>query len=172
MAHPYDYPWLVFTVTGELDMSRIDELDEMVGSAFDAPPVNAIFDLSGVSFMDSSALRWFLKVQDRTDLSAGQLRLIAPADGHFQRLLSLTGLADRFAVFPTRFEAEESAVEPVNDLDDPGANLPDQQVAADPTLLDAEIWEPSPAPGFTEWAGLRHWLTVKWRTRSSRVTGA
>ena len=120
--------------------------------------------------MDSSALRWFLKVQDRTDLSVGQLRLIAPADGHFQRLLSLTGLVGRFAVFPSRIEAEETAVEPANDIDDPGANLPDQQVAAGRILLDAEIWEPAPAAGYTEWAGLGHWLTDKWRARSSRVT--
>jgi anti-anti-sigma factor len=172
MANANDSPWLLFTVTGELDLSRIDELDEMVGTAFDAARVNAIFDLSGVSFMDSSALRWFLKVQDRTDLSAGQLRLIAPANGHFQRLLSLTGLVGRFAVFPTRFEAEETAVEPANDIDDPGANLSDQQVVAGPTVLDGEIWEPDPVAGYTEWAGLGQWLTDKWRARRSRVIRA
>jgi len=148
MANPNDSPWLVFTATGELDMSRIDELDEMVASAFDAAPINAIFDLSGVSFMDSSALRWFLKVQDRTDLSAGQLRLVAPADGHFQRLLSLTGLVDRFAVFPTRIEAEATAVESTGDIDGPVATLSDRgpRVAARPTI-DGPIWERATAAG-------------------------
>jgi anti-anti-sigma factor len=150
VANPNDSPWLVFTITGELDMSRIDELDAMVGPAFAAARVNAIFDLSGVSFMDSSALRWFLKVQDRTDLSAGQLRLVAPADGHFQRLLSLTGLVDRFAVFPTRIEAEETAVESANDIDDPVATTADQQLAERPTLLELRFRERATAAGYTE----------------------
>ena len=128
MANPDDSPWLVFTFTGELDLSRLDELDEMVGTAFAGERVNAIFDLSGVSFMDSSALRWFLRIQDRTDLCRGQLRLIAPADGNFQRLLSLTGLVGRFAVFLTTAEAEAAPARSPDENDDLLATLPDRRV--------------------------------------------
>jgi anti-anti-sigma factor len=128
MANPNDSPWLVFTFTGELDLSRLDELDEMVGTALVGERVNAIFDLSGVSFMDSSALRWFLKIQDRIDLCRGELRLIAPSDGHFQRLLSLTGLVGRFAVFPTRPEAEAAPARSPADTDDLLATLSDRSV--------------------------------------------
>lgn len=169
MANPNDSPWLVFTVTGELDMSRIDELDEIVGSAFEAARVNAIFDLSGVSFMDSSALRWFLKVQDRTDLSAGQLRLVAPKEGHLQRLLSLTGLVGRFAVFPTRIEAEETPLEPADGIEAPAAD-PDGQATARRTPLGAEIWEHAPVAGY-EWEGLGLAADER-RSRTNRVTRA
>jgi anti-anti-sigma factor len=149
MANPNDSPWRVFVVTGEVDMSRIDELDELVGTAFDGARVNAIFDLSGVSFMDSSALRWFLKVQDRIDLSAGQLRLVAPSDGQFQRLLGLTGLADRFSVFPSRIEAEATAVDATDGIEDLVATLSDQRARAvtRPTPFDNAIWEQASAAG-------------------------
>lgn len=149
MANPNDSPWRVFVVTGELDMSRIDELDELVGSAFDGARVNAIFDLSGVSFMDSSALRWFLKVQDRIDLSTGQLRLVAPSDGHLQRLLGLTGLADRFSVFPSRIEGEATAVDATDGIEDLVATLSNQRARAEtrPTPFDSAIWEQASAAG-------------------------
>jgi len=107
MAGSVGSPWLVLQLSGELDMSRSDELNAMAATAFGAERVNAIFDLSDVAFMDSSALRWLLKVQDRADQSGGCLRLVAPEGGSLLRLLSLTGLADRFAVFPTRAEAEQ-----------------------------------------------------------------
>jgi anti-anti-sigma factor len=101
------FSWVVLTLSGELDMSRSDELDEMAATAFSGEQVNAIFDLSDVAFMDSSALRWLLKVQERADQTGGRLRLVAPEGGSLLRLLSLTGLADRFEVFPTRTDAEQ-----------------------------------------------------------------
>ena len=144
MANLNDSPWLVFKVSGELDMSRIDELEELVGSALDGARVNAIFDLSGVSFMDSSALRWFLKVQDRIDLSTGLLRLVAPPEGHFERLLALTGLVDRFAVFPTRIEAEETAVDATDGIDDRSITLTDQRARAGTEQQNQPRLIPSP----------------------------
>ena len=109
MAGSVGSPWVVLQLSGELDMSRSDELDAMAATAFSGGPVNAIFDLSDVAFMDSSALRWLLKVQDGADQSGGCLRLVAREGGSLLRLLALTGLADRFAVFPTRADAEQLA---------------------------------------------------------------
>ncbi len=100
-------PWVVLALSGDLDMSRSDELDAMSASTFGAEKVNVILDLSAVAFMDSSALRWLLKVQDLADQTGGCIRLVAPDSGSLIRLLALTGLADRFAVFPTRTEAEQ-----------------------------------------------------------------
>lgn len=107
MAGSVGSPWVVLALSGDIDMSRSDELDAMTASTFGAGKVNAIFDLSAVSFMDSSALRWLLKLQDLADETGGCLRLVAPEEGSLVRLLSLTGLADRFAVFPTRMDAEQ-----------------------------------------------------------------
>jgi anti-sigma B factor antagonist len=107
MAGSIPSPWVVLPLSGELDMSRSDELDGMAATAFSGVQVDVIFDLSDVAFMDSSALRWLLKVQERADQTGGRLRLVAPEGGSLVRLLSLTGLADRFAVFPTRTDAEQ-----------------------------------------------------------------
>ena len=111
--------WVVLALSGDLDMSRSDELDVITATTFGAEKVNAIFDLSAVAFMDSSALRWLLKVQDLAVETGGRLRLVAPEEGSLVRLLSLTGLADRFAVFPTRTDAEQPSpgmTEAVDDL--------------------------------------------------------
>jgi anti-anti-sigma factor len=118
MAGPVGSPWVVLTLNGELDMSRSDELDGMAANVFSDDQVNAIFDLSDVAFMDSSALRWLLKVQEGADQTGSRLRLVAPEGGSLLRLLSLTGLADRFAVFPTRTDAEQPSPDMTESSDD------------------------------------------------------
>jgi anti-anti-sigma factor len=99
-------------------MSRSDELDGMAANVFSGDQVNAIFDLSDVAFMDSSALRWLLKVQEGAHQTGGRLRLVAPEGGSLLRLLSLTGLANRFAVFPTRTDAEQPSPDMTDSADD------------------------------------------------------
>lgn len=105
MPKPVDSPWVVFTLTGELDMSRTPELNQMVASLLHHEPANAIVDLSAVTFMDSTVISWLLRFKDRADSVGGRLRLVAPEGGILVRLLSLTGLDDRFAIFPTTLEA-------------------------------------------------------------------
>jgi anti-sigma B factor antagonist len=108
VPNPAYSPWVVFTLTGELDLSRTPELDEMFASWLHDEPANAIVDLSAVTFMDSTVISWLLRLRDRADQVGGLLRLVAPEGGILVRLLSLTGLDDRFAIFPTTLEAGES----------------------------------------------------------------
>lgn len=110
MAGTVGSPWVVLHLSGELDISRSDELDAMAAAVFSADQVYAIFDLSDVAFMDSSAIRWLLKAQDGVDRNGGSLRLVAPLGGSLLRLLALTGLEGRFAVFPTMADAEQAPV--------------------------------------------------------------
>jgi anti-sigma B factor antagonist len=98
---PVGSPWIVLILSGELDISRTEEMDEMAASAMSHQGINVFVDLSAVTFMDSSALRWLLRLQDHIEEAYGRLRVIAPSRGSLVRLLSLTGLEDRFAVFPT-----------------------------------------------------------------------
>ena len=74
MPNPENSPWVLFTLTGELDMSRTPELDEMVASVLHHKPANAIVDLSGVTFLDSSAISWLLRFKDRADQVGRRLR--------------------------------------------------------------------------------------------------
>ena len=112
MVSPGSSPWVLMTLTGELDMSRTAELDEMVAAAMEGDRVDVIVDLSEVTFMDSSALRWLLRVQERIDQVSGRLRLVAVDGGSPLRILSLSGLGDRFAVFATTVEAQHDEAQP------------------------------------------------------------
>lgn len=112
VGSPESSPWVLLTLTGELDMSRTEELDEMVAAAMDGDQVDVIVDLSEVTFMDSSALRWLLKVQERTDRVSGRLRLVALDGGSPLRILALSGLDDQFAVFGTTVEAQGAEGQP------------------------------------------------------------
>ena len=112
MLSPESSPWVLLTLTGELDMSRTEELDEMVAAAMEGDRIDVIVDLSEVTFMDSSVLRWLLRVQERTDRVSGRLRLVAVDGGNPLRILSLSGLDGRFAVFPTTVEAQGDDAHP------------------------------------------------------------
>jgi len=172
MAGSVRSPWVVFTLSGELDMSRSDELDETAAAALSGDQVNAIFDFSDVAFMDSSALRWLLKVQERADQAGGCLRLVAPEGGSVIRLLGLTGLADRFAVFPTRTEAEQASsgmTEAVDDLLATLSNLAAFKATTHQGSYPADVWDRATDAGYTEWTGLGHRLTDKGRARGNRI---
>ena len=109
MTSSVDSPWVVIALAGELDISLADHLEEMVRPALDGNDGNVIIDLSDVTFVDSATLNWLLKTQDRVDRIGGELRVVTPEDGSLVRLLSLTGLDGRFALFPNRMIAERSS---------------------------------------------------------------
>ena len=103
----------VLTLTGELDMARTPDLDRVAADVLASDKVDAVVDLSKVSFMDSSALRWLLNFQDRLVRASGSLRVAAPPGGTLERLLLLSGLEGRFRVFATVAEATSSIDPPV-----------------------------------------------------------
>lgn len=118
MASPVHSPWVVMTLEGELDISRTEGLDGMVASACNGDRINAIIDLTGVTFMDSSALSWLLRTQEHIKKSSGRLRVVAPDGGNLMRLVTLTGLEGHLKVFPTMTEAEQEISAEVSDAVD------------------------------------------------------
>ena len=168
--NPVFSPWIVFALSGELDMSRTDELEAMFAPFLGGEPVNALVDLSDVGFMDSSAIRWLLRVQDQIDRVNGKLHLVAPSDGPLMRLLSLSGLAERFAVFPTRIAAEQGPSQP-DEIDHLLAKVagPGTTPSALQTLVDGDARQGVTDAGYNEWTGLGHRLTEKGRDRTNRV---
>jgi anti-sigma B factor antagonist len=87
----------VVVVAGELDAYNGPDFNEALASQ---PATTGItIDLSGVSFLDSSALR-VLVVQRERFVAAGQtFRLRAPSTA-VVRLLELSGLVDQFETIP------------------------------------------------------------------------
>lgn len=78
-----------FVLSGELDMAATDLVIEATGSL--AGEGDVVFELAGLTFIDSSGLRAVLQVAER--IPEGKLVLRAPTDA-VQRVLDIVGLAD------------------------------------------------------------------------------
>lgn len=92
------------TATGEIDMASSAELEEALAAA---PNEVVIADLCDVGFIDSSGLRSLLAARDKLEEAGGRLILVF-GDGPVERIIDLTGLADRFEVFETVGAATEA----------------------------------------------------------------
>jgi len=67
------------TVVGELDIATVGQLEAAVGAMLARGVSQLIIDLSGLTFIDSSALRLFIVLNDRAAGEAWRLSLIRPA---------------------------------------------------------------------------------------------
>jgi anti-sigma B factor antagonist len=93
----------VLQLEGDIDVETARSLRAHIVDRFSAPRSQVIVDLSGVGFMDSSGLGalvsgWQLTRDD------GSFR-IAGANPVVQRVLSITGMEEVFALYPTVEEA-------------------------------------------------------------------
>lgn len=93
MEHPFDAAMVDGTlrVSGELDMDGANELWLGLVSAIE-PGAQLRLDLSGVTFMDSSALSAMLRASQERDIA------IVDASPQVARLLELTRTGPRFHV--------------------------------------------------------------------------
>lgn len=97
------YPsWVVVTLTGELDLSTLPQAEREVLAAEATAPDMLRVDLSGLSFMDSSAVRLVLQADARAR-AAGRRLVVACGQGLPRRMFNLLGLADRLELVD-RFE--------------------------------------------------------------------
>jgi anti-sigma B factor antagonist len=67
------------TVAGELDIATVDQLEAEVGAVLARGVRQLVLDLTGLTFIDSSALRLFIVLNDRSAGEDWQLSLIRPA---------------------------------------------------------------------------------------------
>ncbi|QYC41170.1 Anti-sigma-B factor antagonist [Nonomuraea coxensis DSM 45129] len=107
LAHDERLPGVtVITVSGELDATNRAQLDAYVK---DLPAGRLVFDLSGVPFMDSSALHVLLMCDARCRREGGSVRLAAvqslPA-----RLFEITGVLAHVPVHGTVEDAVAAAL--------------------------------------------------------------
>jgi anti-sigma B factor antagonist len=101
---PIDAGHLI-TIAGELDIAATPELSTVLLIA-GAPGSLVVLDLAGVEFIDSSALGTLLKAGNEIESAGKRLRVVC-AGGPVRRLLEMTNLTGRFALFPSRAEALE-----------------------------------------------------------------
>jgi anti-anti-sigma factor len=87
--------------TGELDMSATPRLSTVLAMATANPGGRLILDLSGVEFIDSTALGTIIKAAAQLEEGGTTLSVVAP-EGPVRSLLEMTNLTRRFRLFATR----------------------------------------------------------------------
>jgi len=85
------------SISGEVDMSRFDELDAMLADANERATDILEIDLSAVSFMDSHGVRLLVRARDRAEELGRRLRLIDPGPS-ILRLLDIVELGNLFEI--------------------------------------------------------------------------
>lgn len=89
----------VLTLTGDIDVETARTLRAHIVDRFTDERSRVVVDLSGVDFMDSSGLGALVSGWQLTR-DSGAFR-IAGANPIVQRVLSITGMEDVFALYPS-----------------------------------------------------------------------
>jgi anti-anti-sigma factor len=79
---------------GELDLRTVEQADDAVSRPDVQSSSRLVLDLSGVTFIDSTGLRFVLRVDRRARESGPRLELV-PGPPEVQRVFALTRLEER-----------------------------------------------------------------------------
>ncbi|QBI55906.1 STAS domain-containing protein [Streptomonospora litoralis] len=92
---------VVLAPSGEIDMAAEDQFHRAVLAAVDdRPQGRLVLDFSRLVFIDSSGLRVLIQAHKATKAAGGSLA-IAAASERIARILHVTAIDTRVAVFPT-----------------------------------------------------------------------
>jgi anti-sigma B factor antagonist len=94
----------VLAVQGEIDVATAPQLRERLLALADHDHAVVVLDLSGVSFVDSTALGVLVSGAKRLRSGGGDLRLVV-TEPHIAKVLAITGLTDVFQIYTTTGEA-------------------------------------------------------------------
>jgi anti-anti-sigma factor len=85
------------TLSGEVDMARVDELTILVDQFRDSSQADVRVDLAGVTFMDSTGLGTLARLRSIAQARGGSVTLVAPP-AQVLRLLAIVGMESVFTV--------------------------------------------------------------------------
>ena len=90
----------IIVVRGEVDLHTAPKVESAIerASRFNGA---VVLDMSGVAFMDSTALSALVRSKDSLQERGTSLRLAAPSQA-VERIFSVTGFQDHFEIFPSR----------------------------------------------------------------------
>jgi anti-anti-sigma factor len=88
---------LFLSLAGEFDSTVTDEVAAVVEGAYDVPLEHVVFDLSGLTFIDISALKVILKAHERAPSYGYQLTVVRPR-GLANRIFTLTRAAETLEI--------------------------------------------------------------------------
>jgi anti-sigma B factor antagonist len=99
---------VVVSLGGELDLYNAEEVREALAGAADGQPERLVVDLSGVEFIDSTALG--VLIEARTKLANRQAFLLAAPRIETRRALEVSGLDRHFGIHDTVDAARAASV--------------------------------------------------------------
>jgi len=99
-------PYTLVELVGEADVTNSDALRDVLDAEVAKEPRTLIIDLSGLRFMDSSALHALLRVNRSLDRQGGVLALVSPQPA-VAKILRLTTADRLIPVFGSVAEAAE-----------------------------------------------------------------
>jgi anti-sigma B factor antagonist len=94
----------IIAISGELDLASSPALEEALRRALASGPELVVVDLRELEFMDSTGLSVIVKAQQATR-RAGRRMCLVKGPPQVQRLLSLTGVAERIELVEAPGEA-------------------------------------------------------------------
>ena len=97
-------PYTLVELVGEADVTNSDALREVLDAQVAKQPRTLIIDLSGLRFMDSSALHVILRANRAMDRQGGVVLLASPRDP-VAKMLRLTAADQLIPVYPSVSEA-------------------------------------------------------------------
>jgi len=106
-AAPRDGGGLTLALSGELDLSTIERLEQTVASRVDGKAELVVMDLRELAFFDSTGLRLMLRLHARLEETGGRLVLIR-GSRRVHRVFELTGAVDELEIVldPAQIDAQ------------------------------------------------------------------
>lgn len=100
--HADDYS--IISVHGEIDLHTAPKFQSAIERTARKGSKTVLVDMSGVAFMDSTALSALMRSKDALQERGASLHLVAPS-GAVERIFNVTGFQDYFEIFPSREDA-------------------------------------------------------------------
>ena len=86
---------LTMSIAGELDLASVESVHETIDDALTGGPERVVFDLEGLTFMDSSGIAMMLQVSKR--VGNVEVRNVTPI---VRRVIEATGLIEVLGLEP------------------------------------------------------------------------
>jgi anti-sigma B factor antagonist len=89
----------VVAVSGEVDLHTTPELERALAAPVTEGVTQLVVDLSGATFIDSTALHILLRAARQLDPKGGELIVVVP-DPNVRKVFAITGFDRLFSVVP------------------------------------------------------------------------
>ena len=96
MTAPSSDGWAILRVAGEIDLARMQELEDLIAANCNGNCPDTVVDLSDVGFMDSTGVAWLIRSRQLFHDRGRRLVLVVPTS--LDRIFELSGLTETFAV--------------------------------------------------------------------------